>query len=104
MESSTGAGAPAPLIISESDRNQLAKDIAKAYVDAYMKAFKPTTDPDMVNIILLAGETVEGFDADRKNGLNLAAEGDGGVLGDAISKAICDFLEKHCAAASSTTI
>lgn len=104
MESSTGAGASAPLIISKSDRDQLAKDIAKAYVDAYMKAFKPTTDSDMVNIILLAGETVEGYDADRKNGLKSAATNDGGVLGAAISEAICDFLEKHCAAASSATI
>jgi hypothetical protein len=104
MESNTGAAASAPLIISKSDRNQLAKDIAKAYVDAYMKSFKPTTDSDMVNMILLAGETVEGFDANRKNGLKIAATDDGNILGDAISEVICDFLEKHCASASSTTI
>jgi hypothetical protein len=104
MESSTGTDTSTPLVISKSDRDQLAKDIAKEYVKAKMQQFKPTTDPQLIQIIIKSKDTVENFDEDRKKGIENAAKEDGIILGDAISEVICDFLEKHCASATSTTI
>jgi hypothetical protein len=104
MASSAGGGASAPLNISKSERREFSKLIAKAYLDAQIKAFKPTTDSKMIQIIEFAGQTVEDYDKERYDNMVSIATSDGGLLGDALAESISDFLEKHCAAASSATI